>query len=134
MQKKKLKVFIIILTIVVVIIISFFILLNTFFLGFCSNLIIDSQSSPNNDFKAIVFVRDCGATTSSSLQVSILRKNKELKNSAGNIFVCTNSDFVKVNWKNDKKLLVTHNSKDIFLKESKFKNIEIVFKKIEKKD
>ncbi|MFH0783005.1 MAG: hypothetical protein V2B20_13800 [Pseudomonadota bacterium] len=41
--------------------------------GLCGEMIIDKIPSPDGDFNAIVFERDCEATTSFSTQVALLR-------------------------------------------------------------
>ena len=48
---------------------------------------LSTHDSPNGRYTAYTFTRDCGATTSVSYQLSILKKDKELKNKGGNTFV-----------------------------------------------
>ena len=53
---------------------------------------------------AYVFIRDGGATTRESYQLTILKNNKKLYNSGGNVFV---SDFLfSIEWVSDKELYV----------------------------
>jgi hypothetical protein len=42
--------------------------------------------SPDGKIEAVVFKRDCGATTDFTTQISILRKGASLPNQAGNAF------------------------------------------------
>jgi hypothetical protein len=43
--------------------------------------------SPGNQKRAVLFQRDCGATTGFSTNISILDHNQALPHSAGNVFV-----------------------------------------------
>ena len=51
----------------------------------CANEIVTEIASPARDFKAVMFRRDCGATTSYSTQVSILAEGAELSGT-GNVY------------------------------------------------
>jgi hypothetical protein len=58
------------------------------FLGdMCANEVIREVASPDGKRKAVVFERDCGATTGFSTQASVLPIGKSLPNDGGNIFV-----------------------------------------------
>lgn len=52
----------------------------------CGNDIIAESLSPDKALKAVVFRRDCGATTDFSTQVSILAIEEQLENESGNVF------------------------------------------------
>jgi hypothetical protein len=55
--------------------------------GLCNN---DEQfriASPDATLEAVIFQRDCGATTGFSTQISIVTKGSKLPSSAGNLFV-----------------------------------------------
>jgi hypothetical protein len=62
----------------------------------CGNEVISEVSSPNGEYRAIVFERDCGATTDFSTQVSVLRKSESFRakhtwyasSSQANCFTC----------------------------------------------
>ena len=62
----------------------------------CGDQIIAEAPSPGGEYRAIVFERDCGATTEFSTQVSVLRRNEGfraehtwLRSSSGaNCFTC----------------------------------------------
>lgn len=51
----------------------------------CANEIVTEIASPARGFKAVMFRRDCGATTSYSTQVSILAEGAELSGT-GNVY------------------------------------------------
>ena len=54
----------------------------------CTNDLIARIPSPDARYDAVVFQRDCGATTGFSTQVSILRSRDSLpSDSSGNVFV-----------------------------------------------
>jgi hypothetical protein len=55
--------------------------------GMCGNYIVAQLQSPDAKLKAVLFQRDCGATTDFSTQVSILDSRDSLRNDAGNVFV-----------------------------------------------
>jgi hypothetical protein len=53
----------------------------------CGNEVYSEVISPNRELKAVVFQRDCGATTGFSTQISILDSDQDLKNVSGNIYI-----------------------------------------------
>ena len=44
--------------------------------GMCGNEILKEVPDSNNKYKAVIFSRDCGATTGSSIQISIMQSDK----------------------------------------------------------
>jgi hypothetical protein len=73
----------------------------------CSNEIMQTVMSPSGSSRAVVFSRDCGATTGFSTQVSILPDGRELPNDGGNVLVL--GDIVPLNlaWKSNSSLQVS---------------------------
>ena len=53
----------------------------------CGNEVYSQTLSPNNEHKAVVFQRDCGATTGFSTQISIIDADDDLNNESGNIYI-----------------------------------------------
>ena len=53
----------------------------------CGNEVLQELPSPGAPLVAVVFRRDCGATTDVSTQLSILARGATLQNRAGNVFV-----------------------------------------------
>ena len=91
-----------------------------------NNEMITSIPSPNGKYIAYIFIRDMGATTKESYQLSILKKGNKLGNSSGNIFVSYGT--FEVEWKNDKELLVKNNSsEEEFKKMVKCREIKIKY-------
>src|SRR4051812_8236636 len=52
----------------------------------CDNEIVQTATSPDGARDAILFQRDCGATTGSSIQASIVRRG-EVPSENGNVFI-----------------------------------------------
>ena len=85
------------------------VLFRTLIAGMCGNEIFSESVSPKGNLKAVVFQRDCGATTGFSTQVSILDANQQLRNESGNIFTVDghpNDVQVVVRWLGASKLQV----------------------------
>jgi hypothetical protein len=60
--------------------------LRAFESGWCGNELIATDSLPGHRYKAIVFVRNCGATTTFGTHISIVEQNTKLSNDeVGNI-------------------------------------------------
>ena len=70
-----------------IVIIGGYILFIRSFSDICGNEIAVELISPDKNYKAVIFQRDCGATTGFSTQVSVLGVNEELENKSGNIFI-----------------------------------------------
>lgn len=51
----------------------------------CANTLVSRADSPDGQHTAVLFQRDCGATTGSSTQVSVLKRGAELTG-GGNSF------------------------------------------------
>lgn len=105
----------------------------------CDNDIITVSASPDGKKKAIVFVRDCGATTDSSTQVSILPFKKNLSNESGNAFVA-DSDHgkaatgqwggpnVAVSWHGKDRIIISYANKSrVFKKEENIAGVRITY-------
>lgn len=55
--------------------------------GMCGNQVYDEVLSSNRKHKAVLFQRDCGATTGVSTQISIIDSDDELENESGTIYI-----------------------------------------------
>lgn len=53
----------------------------------CENEVYSEVSSPDGEYKVVVFQRDCGASTGFSTQISITNSSDDLKNEGGNIYI-----------------------------------------------
>ena len=107
--------------------------------GLCGNEVLADVPAPDNRHRAVVFQRDCGATTGVSTQVSIIRGSRRLSNEAGNTFVAdadpsrppTGQDeglFVEARWTNGAQLNIYHDTRArIFTADSLVEGIRIRF-------
>lgn len=84
----------------------------------CVNTIVESVPSPDDAWTAVLFERNCGATTSFTSQVSVLRSGRALPDSAGNAFVAMRGDtagttpwggpLVSIRWAGSRELEISH--------------------------
>ena len=90
--------------------------------GLCANDVLGTYPAPSGQYEAILFVRNCGATTPFGTNVSVLRPGDQLGDEAGNIFlvaaapsshVATNrigAPLVEVRWLTGDTLLIRHSA------------------------
>lgn len=71
---------------------------------FCENEISQSIISPSGKLKAVVFSRNCGATTGVNTQVSIIPASGMLSNDNGNTLILDGATQMKVEWRSDSVL------------------------------
>src|SRR3954466_10499695 len=75
--------------------------------GCCQNTIDYQTVSPDGKHTAVVFTRDCGATTAYSSQITVVRGGKVTSVSGlGNIFIGDQDDQIKIVWDSSKALTV----------------------------
>lgn len=72
----------------------------------CENVPSQTITSPAGALKAVVFSRNCGATTGFNTQVSVLRTNDVLPDEGGNTFVSSTSVPITVRWNGDSALQI----------------------------
>jgi hypothetical protein len=106
--------------------------------GLCGNDVVEQVKSPDGQNKAVIFVRNCGATTDFSTQVSIMPPTKNINHAdTGNVFTA-DSDHgaaavsglgaldVRVAWSSPTSITISHPLRArVFVKETKYKNIAI---------
>ncbi len=91
----------------------------------CENKVLARVPSPDGEREAIVFLRDCGATTASSTQVSIVPKGAAFLTSPtdwsstqkGNAFIVSGGDWmspatVEVEWAGKGRLMIKHEPRE----------------------
>lgn len=99
----------------------------------CSNEAPAEHLSPDGQWKYVSFDRNCGATTRSNLQISILPASKSLPNTAANAFTADDdhgaASFVAhPEWVSSHRLRITYSAKArVFKRESKVGPIEIEY-------
>jgi hypothetical protein len=80
----------------------------------CGNDVRSDLESPDRSRRAIVFVRDCGATTGFSTQVSVIWKGEKFGNESGNVFVADDDHgavsemTVRVRWEASDALVIQY--------------------------
>ena len=85
----------------------------------CANEPLWELPSPDGKVRAVVFQRDCGATTGLSTQISVIRVGEALPNRGGNLFVADTDHGrapagvgggpeVRVTWIGDRALRISH--------------------------
>lgn len=96
---------------------------------FCGNDLMQEVYSPNNEYRVVVFQRDCGATTGWSSQISVLSSSTSLRGQTGNVFFAPgHPDWFsfKVKWEDDSHIVIEHNGKPIpELAETEFRDFQI---------
>jgi len=95
--------------------------------GLCANTITQRASSPGGSYDAVVFTRDCGATTDYSTQVSLIRRGDHLRDQGGNVFISPHATGAQVEWVSPDTLLVHYGSTNPVLKVPHVAGIRIVY-------
>jgi hypothetical protein len=114
----------------------------------CGNTILEEVPSPTGKYRAIIFQRDCGATTGYSTQVSILnssdtfysKPNRFKSSSQSNCFVCdhtfsgpdSTSPLVKAHWISPTKVEIQYDKlARTFMKNTQSGEVTVVYKLID---
>ena len=100
----------------------------------CENRVTSETVSPNSEKRAVVFSRECGATTGFNQQVSIIGAKARLPDAAGNVFICdANHDNEKklsldVVWKSPTDVQISYPAQArIFKKKLDFDGVHVVY-------
>lgn len=91
----------------------------------CSNTELIRLSSPDGKLEAVSFTRDCGATTKKSKQLSIVKYGERVGNSKGNTYI--SYDSFDLSWNNNRELIITSTSDDIFKQAKRVKGVTISY-------
>ena len=106
----------------------------------CGNEVVKEVVSPSGTYKAVLFERDCGATTSDSTQIAILEAGKSLPNRSGNIFSADSNHGiasvgshgtmnVAISWKSDHQLEINDPAAArVFSQMAEYHDIRIAYK------
>lgn len=99
-----------------------------------NNTVVKELSSPDKKNKAVAFIRDCGATTDFSPQVSLLKDNEQFRDDPGNLFVGYHSKFIDISWADNTTLVVLYDCKDSYISEKvdQVGKIKIKYTKVDK--
>jgi hypothetical protein len=100
----------------------------------CTNEAPAERYSPDGQWKYVSFDRNCGATTGSNLQITVLPASKPLPGGAANAFIADDNHgataFVaQPEWVSSRTLRITYSGKArVFKRETKVGPIEIEYK------
>ena len=125
MRKRILSVSMLLLALAFIIVGVLYVLTGFQFDGNGNNSIIKTVPSPNGKYTAYVFIRDMGASTKESYQLSILKEGRELGNTAGNAYI-SYSEFM-VEWVGEKELFVDNSAAEIFKQKNEVNGIKITY-------
>jgi hypothetical protein len=96
-------------------------------LALCDDEIVKEVVSPNNEYIAYVYIRNCGATTDEFYNVAVYPFNKRFPPRRGNI--SWSDKLVEVFWITNNKLEIRYSKKtDLFKKEKQIYNINVSYK------
>ena len=95
--------------------------LSLLFPDLCGNTVLAETLSPDQRHKAVVFQRDCGATTGFSTQVSVIGAQDALPDESGNVFTADDNrgavptspaggPVVQVRWSSGNAMVITHHA------------------------
>ena len=140
MKGKKVKIILIGSLVSLVTILTLFIYtIQIAFDGMCGNKVLSETSSPDRIYRAIVFQRDCGATTGFSTQVSILKAEERLPNQSGNLFIADTDrgkapsgigggPDVRISWIAPRSVrLIHHKNVRVFLANPRFTEVSATY-------
>jgi hypothetical protein len=102
------------------------------FSAMCGNEIYKTFESPDKKLKAVIFQRDCGATTGYSTQISIIKNSRKLPNKAGNIFTTDGrpeENHIAITWLADRKIELQEHTTKFYCKETSMNGVEITYKR-----
>jgi hypothetical protein len=90
----------------------------------CENVMIDMVASPDDLWQAVAFERNCGATTSTSINISLITM-RDFPRGSGNIFVSSGNG-VKLAWDDSSTLDVVYDPADrVFLANKDYSGVAI---------
>jgi hypothetical protein len=106
-------------------------------LGDSNNVLLKQIYSTNKKKRAVLFLKENGATSDNSLQVSILSANHELsKEEAGNVFTVNsnhdstsqNENSINILWVSNDTLKIEYDKRlRTFIKESNLEGVTILY-------
>ncbi|MBL9071143.1 MAG: hypothetical protein JNM03_14270 [Sphingopyxis sp.] len=107
----------------------------------CDNIVIHESASPSGQVKAVMFQRDCGATTGFSTQISVIPTNDELTG-GGNAFIADDDHgaaytgdwggpWAEMQWVAPDRLIIRYADKArIFEQNGKVSGVRIIYQPV----
>jgi len=105
----------------------------------CGNRISKEITSPDKKLKAVIFTRDCGATTGFSSQLSIIGYFDKLKNEKGNVLIISDKEdqledgsaAINAEWNGNNELIIYFNlAAETSKKEARVDDVKISYKQL----
>ncbi len=94
----------------------------------CGNEIVQSSPSPSGNLTAVVFNRNCGATTGFNTQVSILPSAELPTTAAGNVLILDDQIDLRLAWSSETTLSIHGvGSSQVFKQESHASGISVSY-------
>ena len=94
----------------------------------CANAEASTIATPDGRLRAVVFSRDCGATTGFSTHVSVVPGRERLPNDGGNVLVLDGQVKLEVSWLADNKLRIKGvNSARVFRQQASVLGVEVSY-------
>jgi hypothetical protein len=97
--------------------------------GTCGNTVVSESPSPDSALRAVVFERNCGATTAFTTHVSVLENGVTLPDSVGNVFVADEYRIqTAARWSSPGTIEIRHDSRArVFKSEPAIGNVRVVY-------
>jgi hypothetical protein len=93
----------------------------------CKNEVKQSLMSPSGKLSAVVFSRDCGATTGFSTQVSIIPAGRSVPNEAGNTFITSGKIDLILQWQTDSNFRIQGAGESVFKQETQVTGVTVKY-------
>ena len=102
----------------------------------CDNKISKDISSPDKKLKAVIFTRDCGATTGYSSQLSIIDYSDKLEDEKGNVLIISDKEVgeetggadLNAEWNGNNELIIYFNLEaETFKKKDYIDGVKITY-------
>ena len=72
----------------------------------CENEVVSAVTSPSGKIKAVMFGRNCGATTGFNTQVSIVNAGDKVLAEGGNVMILDEEVPLRIRWVSDQELSI----------------------------
>jgi hypothetical protein len=92
----------------------------------CENEVVSTIASPSGKTSAVVFGRNCGATTGFNTQVSIVDADGGIPGDSGNVLIVDQEVPLKISWASDNELSIAGSGKTrVFKQEASVNGVRI---------
>jgi len=102
----------------------------------CANTLVAAYPSPSGDQKAAVFDRDCGATTSFTTHVSLLKADEGIGDEYGNVLSVRGQaleDIGQVEWTAENAITITVLTDDLLIERKEYDiDVEVTLRRPER--